>query len=231
MDQEPKDLLNIDDVDQLTINLVNGFIKNAQKLFVSYNDPYFNIPELVNKICISYCKTAEKFVLCGDGVTISGKNDSKIATVKNMAGWSCGYGAVEIDASTNLNKLYSWTFDRFGTWILIGITSKKNILNNFIANEKSGYHYMLHFGVKIMYHYYGNIDNTTTFEEIWTKKVQTKNTFRMELNLKDKCLRYIINDKVVAEKNIYTKTTYNMAVCISGDQRYLRLIDYKEKNL
>ena len=55
----PKQLM--DSCDDRTRNIVNGYIRESQKLFHCHSNPYYIIPELINYICLSFYWIAFKF--------------------------------------------------------------------------------------------------------------------------------------------------------------------------
>ena len=100
---------NMEDIDQNTLDLVNGFIKKSQILLPHKLNTFYIIPKLVLFTILSYYHEMEYFDknLCGPIFKITNENKT-INNINNTDyGYKTCYGAKII--SSMLNKTYIWT--------------------------------------------------------------------------------------------------------------------------
>lgn len=110
VDENLVDWFNLDDVDANTVDCVNGYIREAQQLFadVEHQQEYYNIPTLVNYICMKYCAVLEKFTVCGDAGQIQGKQRNILQST--FAKWCSAFGNVPLKFDNAAPMLYEWKF-------------------------------------------------------------------------------------------------------------------------
>lgn len=141
--------------DKRTKCIIFGFCRNVDTLLHSIhdNDPFYNIPELVILLIISYFFIADYFDVPGINSILS---EDKYSIIKDKHdGWSgtC-YGSTLIPSTTR-NTIYKWYLNMVSIprrHIMIGIASKA-LPNKAVweTSKKDGYHY-----------YYWSHDGTTS---------------------------------------------------------------------
>ena len=132
---------NIDVKDR---DLINGYIReNEKNVFQDQKDnPYYNIPGLINYLCLSFWYDLNEFDpnLCGKTMEIS--EDCKLVSAINEEFSSC-FGKKVIE-STNNNATYIWKFQNVSTlkerdeFINIGIC------NVNIIDINTAFHWLEH---------------------------------------------------------------------------------------
>ena len=126
-------------IDQRTKDIVNGYIKTVNKsLFVSTDNPYYNIPSGVLLICLIYYFDPEYFEKLGNDIKVS--MDKKISTHTSDGAWTNNsFGHQWINSQSN--DIIKWTFkilQCYGHSISIGISSVDNDTKRpFYFNERS----------------------------------------------------------------------------------------------
>ena len=93
----------IKNVDKRTLFTVSGFIRKCQKL-LPHDNVYYNIPSLVEHICISFYWIAEYFTIHTENILLTdNKNTAK--TVGNSV--TTVYGNIKV---SDPSIIYKWTF-------------------------------------------------------------------------------------------------------------------------
>ena len=217
----------IKNVDQRSMNLINGYIRSSQHLI---KDKI--IPQDVINLCVMYYVIAEFFVACGTSMVISSKafkNDSIIGLVE--AGWNTSYGKVIIDMNNTPNTIYRWMIEINSSKpsIMIGLVAVFNFrltdLQSCISNAIS--HFYGYTGKRC--EYYAWYPATGLFSNSASTKISASKKYEadipqnceiiMELNCKARTLRFIVDetDYGVAFGKVYRKQNYRFGISIGGN--------------
>ena len=218
-------------IDERTKIIVLGYIRLCQKLLSSKNNPYYNIPELINYLCIIYYHHSEYFTKHGQFIQLNQNNDTITRILKVSNTDNSVYGNILIDAAVNLNIIYSWTFKIIESSLMfIGIDSsnKKHIGGDF-SFFNGDYFYAYGGGDGIGNH--GWIYSQITLEEEYGDNLKINDELRMELNTKNSTMRYFINniDQGIAFQDIDfdDNKKYYMAICLTSSSK-VKLIDFNQ---
>ena len=203
-------------VDEKTLLLTNGFIRECQKLLSSKRS-YFNIPQSIIEICILYCSLREEFILFGDKMEVIDNGQ----TIKMNSGdcWNTAFCKIMIDISKNSNMIYEWMLVKKASIVCAGIMSTNNadkITNGTCWDGCSGNK------DKYFYGYHSAGWSMQNGSENWNTKCKFNGIFTIRLNCKEKTLElydgvYDKSLKPVKYDNIEASKVYNLAVCISGN--------------
>ena len=90
------------DVDQRTKDIVIGYIKQCQKLLPFKNNSYYNIPPLIEHVCIYYYWIKEYFTDHGDSIIL---NDDKNIATNTVDSYETVYGNILIKRIDNLYQI------------------------------------------------------------------------------------------------------------------------------
>ena len=216
-------------VTQRTLDIVNGYMKQAQLLLPCKDNSYYNIPELVNVICTDFYKNPEYFAKYDqDALQLDEEKTTIIPKVESFA--TC-YGSINI-VNDNVSKCI-WQFKILSQngIIAIGIDSsnKQYFDQDFhdCGNDQPYYAIELYRDWTILSYTY----NRAIPAYLDTVDDSSKIFIKMELNLKNKTLKYYFGDidGVVAFKNIYfdETTVYHMAVYT--ERSSVKLIDFVQE--
>ena len=133
LSEQMKMLCNVDDV---TKDAVNGFIRNCQSLLPSKR-AYFLIPAMIYKLCLAFYCEIEGFLAehSGEGLQISGLRHHIIT--RTGTGWNTANGKLVIDPMNSKDMVYSWMFrvkrmNHHVAKTCIGITSSYSQLQSYI---------------------------------------------------------------------------------------------------
>ena len=212
-------------IDEKTKFIVSGYIRKCQLLLQSKNNAYYNIPLLVEHICISYYWIAEYFSKYGKGIAI--KMDDSCSTL---------YGNIQID---HYPMIYKWTFKIIQNidQMDIGIADwdgadgdhiddrftescqSYNDPRRFYAMDERGLKISFHDRMYTRYSNHGRIDNGDLI------------TMTLDINLSSSTLSYSINgeDQGIAFRDIEFKNkTYKMAIFMECKQDQIQLVDFKQ---
>ena len=179
-------------VDNKTINIVFGFIRRCQMLLPN-NNPLYNIPSLVEHLCICYYWIREYFTSHGNIITL---NENKNIAISKGDMWDTNtvYGNIDIDDKPKLYiwliKLYSKTYSAY-----FGLDSSNK---QFCNDDFSQYQH--------------------NCSEFYGKTERNENdVIKMELNVLNKTLVFYINDEyqgIVFDNINFKNKTYYFAVCL-----------------
>lgn len=221
-------------VSQITVDIVNGFIKDAQLLLPNEDNPYYNIPELVNHICINFYNNPEYFSKWNERYFAMDKNQTGYSIKTGSAPEGSFYGNVDI-VEDSFSK-YTWKFNiiSFRTLMAIGIdaSNKKYIDKDFHDCGNTNPYYAIEVYREGEFLLYSHHDDEDTFRDeygdIRKNKYIEGSEIIMELDLKKRTLSYYVDDEYlgVAFQDIYFKpdTKYNMTVFVSGVR--VQLMDF-----
>ena len=96
--------VNTKNIDDRIIYAVSGYLRRCQ-LLIPRNNVYYNIPSLVEYLCINYYRITEYFTSHGNYITLN--DDKSIAqTIVNQR--DTVYGNIEINNTKPM--IYKWIF-------------------------------------------------------------------------------------------------------------------------
>eukprot|EP01084_Bolivina_argentea_P070064 127449_1 len=224
-------LTNLQLIDERSTNIVLGFIHNAQKLFSTHKNVYYNIPSLVSFIVAFYYARVEYFTKHGKYLELNDERNI-LSCIKNPLGLgNTAYGNIEIK---NTLMKYMWTFKLIHinekyTFIAIGIDSSDRVYGGkywFDCKNKNPFYAIQIGGCCIQKH-----SHCSKPISDWTDNVLIKkgSKIQMEFNVKTKTLQYYINGKQFKFENIHFNhnTKYFMAVCVNNERRSVQLVDFE----
>ena len=129
-------LQKVKEIDQMSADLVLGYIKNEESLLQLQN-----VPLLVSYRILLFYYLKEYFAKCGKGMEIS--QDKLMIIKRNGAGWiNTTYLNRWIDSESG--KVLRWKFkiekcQQFGGGLCFGVTSNKNLMESQFASSNK-YH-------------------------------------------------------------------------------------------
>ena len=217
--------LKIEDVDQLTKDIVFGFIRECEKLLLN-NDIYI-IPSIIYHICINYYWMKEYFTLFGKHMKL---NDEKniIQNIDNFV--DTAYGNIQID---NKLFLYEWNFKiiKHFAEIAIGIeSSNKHFIDGRFTNKdqnENEFYAMNHDGIR-----YSN----KVREQFASYDISRENggTVKMIVNVKNKTISFVIDNKslgIVFDDINFKTNKYNLAVYIGNQGGEIELVSFTQTSI
>lgn len=203
-------------VDQRTVDIVNGYMRQAQLLLPYHLNTYYNIPPLVNNICLNFYNNPDYFTVCNRGLTL--KNQHKMIDTASINYGTC-YGYVDI---TNVDEdcKYVWTFNVLSyprsCLLAIGIdaSNKAHYSEDFHdCGNKNPY-----YGLELYHHASGELYSLQERGGAYGPQVGDGDVIKMELSMTDKTIKYYINDNdhgVAFSDIIFGEDTiYHMAVYV-----------------
>lgn len=203
--------LNVDEVKEETKIIVSGFIGKCQCLFDSDN-PYYNIPELVTRIIISYFAHIEYFESKSDKLSL---DTTKRRVIKEaIGGYGSAYGHVCIDG--NIDKsIHRWVLeiveDNDICDIYFGIDGSENKQCDFYPGDEID-QYGINDGT---FEYCSDSDDDALEVYGGAPDLKKGDTITMELNCAEKSLNYHVNEQE-------QKCGYNN-ICLQ-DKKYVMTI-------
>ena len=130
-------LQRVKEIDQMSADLVLGYIKNAESLLQLQN-----VPLLVSYRILLFYYLKEYFAKSGKGMEIS--QDKLMIIKRNGAGWiNTTYLKRWIDSESK--KILRWKFkiqkcQLFGGGLCFGVISKKNLMKSQFTRNNKYYH-------------------------------------------------------------------------------------------
>ncbi len=207
-------------IDNKTVNLVNGFVHNTQKL-LPINNAYYTIPESINRmILMFYFIDNNIFDVCNTNKNVINDN-GRIFRLKS-------FGRGYINAGDSNGKK-SGTFAikindmTIGKYVYIGITSD---ISNCTKDQSMG-HYRkgnTYFVYGSKGWGYGKTSRTIGYKDCFAFKGWNKGDItKMVWNEKGELI-YFINDKQIGTINIQTGLTYHPCVGRIADDMELEIV-------
>mmetsp|Transcript_38880 Transcript_38880/g.34442 ORF Transcript_38880/g.34442 Transcript_38880/m.34442 type:complete len:241 (-) Transcript_38880:133-855(-) len=228
----------INNIDERTKDIVNGYTKNVQLILPQRSNPYFNIPSAVYGMITIYYHQTEHFSSHGSYITLNQFKD----TIKHVSSdqASTVYGKVSV-TKQDIGK-HIWKFKiiepNVSAILTIGIdSSSEPILNRkfFTSyNPNTYYGYQCYAnghantGAKVANWKYPFAPERK-YGQIYSDK---QNEIRMELFIDNKGgkLQYYVNneDQGVAFEDIEFDEEQEYKMCISLDEHMtIKLVDYQ----
>ena len=230
----------LDIIDKISINLVFEFIRQCEYEYfgdIRLQNAYYNIPMLVNHLCLFYYYICECFTVHGSAITLN--NQCNTATITSdfdstdqilWGEWQTVYGSIDIKVGSF--SIYKWWFkilelDTKSDDIHIGIdSSNKTQLEVGFYSRDNKYH---------NYAYRSNGDLYKMQDQVACSGLSTgyqcDDIVTMQLDLRRKAIRFWVNEKDQGElfKNIKIKDIiYHLAVCLEGNSS-IQLIKFERK--
>ena len=230
-------------VDYKTAILTSGYIKDilsTSKLLNASGDEII-FPSDIKNIIILFLFQMEKFIKCGESITIS--EHGNILTLKNSNDY-CNtiHGKVDIDFNKYPNAIYKWKFNIEAQQASIGIESDPNRkrINDYCfpssTYDKSRYYYAIGDAGDLEYQdskgSWDSYDSITGKVGKYVDGIHKSDVIEMILNVSKKTMIFHKNGKDlgVAYNDIDNSKTYHMAICLQGDGgnvgEYVELSDF-----
>ena len=232
-------------VDDYTKKIVDGYIHTSQLLLPDKQNAYYIIPPLVGYVIIAYYHNPEYFALFPESVTMNDKKDTiKYVRPKGSNPDISIFGNTKISQKLYANK-FIWTFKisepRSGLSLAIGIdaNSSKNVKKLFDCNGfPDGPYYAYEafcskYSPTARLNYYDMINNKKSqiAYGICYAEVDMENILKMELNTKNKTLRYYVNkaDQGIAIEEVMMDKDKEYTLAISIDSNVtLQLLRFEQ---
>ena len=221
----------IKDVDGYIKNVVNGYIHASQSLLPHEQNAYYIIPPLIYYLVIGYYHNPEYFALFPESITINDDKNKAIHNPQTISGISI-FGNMKISKNMHSNK-FIWTIKisgpSSGLAIAIGIDadSSKNVEKLFDCNKNAdgpfyAYESELFYGSRqTNLNYYTPKEQSISHAEYGVSYAADNedHTLKMELNTKNKTLRYYVNgqDQGVAINDVMLDNNEEYTLAISAD--------------
>ena len=225
---DPRDLFNAKDVKKSTRFSVFGYIRECETMFDTDN-PYYNIPELVCYICISYLAEIEYFTVVSEGIKLDNE-DKRIKKKEDAIGaYVAGYGNVDINMEID-ECIHQWKFRVISSMadiINFGIDySQKQHLNSFVGQEDK------QLGVgdwTFEYNADDGLNGVESYGEV--PEFHVGEVVTMELNCNTYSLDYYVNDDIDSKFGfngvIGGDRIYNMVVSLTYTADTVELLEYQ----
>lgn len=203
-------------IDNKSTKLVFGYIRLTHSCLLSSNR--YELPIGIVHICLFYYHLTEEFDVSKHSDDIDVTIDSAI---NKTSEWNSVYGLVHIDKETFNDNIITWSIrihaknDPVLEIGILEVKERENHSENFFV-AKDGYCYGLY-----VTSYSQILDTHITFEcssklgKIRIEPNSSDNLIRMELNVKNKTIKYYMNgvDFGIAWNDIDFSTKYSL--CIS----------------
>lgn len=212
---------------QRTKDLINGYIRLKSK--------NLNIPIVINYVCLLYYLLKDRFGKHGKALKLSSDTNSKHYNIvkskqtQTFAIWNTAYGDVDIDTNKFKDMIVNWTLKMEGYYGVIGIAP-----SNYSKTEGG---FVFRFANDDTPGIYGWHGNTGCLRSTGLSgggkdcglKFGKGDTIKMELNVKEKVLKFYRNsdNNHVKIDNIDTTKIYRLAIslCWWNEIPKLTLID------
>ena len=226
-------LSHLKNFDEALVLCVSGYTRECKHRLLPNDNPYYNIPDLINFIILYYYHHAEKLRSTSDNVKIL-QNKSIITVLQMQKGDSNIFGSVDIKG--NGDYIYSWSFKIIyhKNCICIGIIDafcENKIPSNKLFVENAVKYVKFYAASGDFIYSHNKRENQCAYGEIWTDN----NIVKMELNTKEMTLRYFKNDQNqgIAFNSIdfSNDTIYHLAISCYHEIEALQLIDFTQKHI
>ena len=176
-------------VPQRTKDCVHGYIHEAQHLF-PIDNPYYNIPSLVVYLCLDYYCPRECFHQIGPKMTTN--EDKNIVMMKKDGDYSYNTAYGQITTDPAMNCIYKWDIKvtNIGSGVLgIGLCNIEHMIDECFMT-----------GNHCVAYWVGGIEGPDMkYTKNTPPKFDTNDTISVEINTKDKILKYYNNNQDVGD--------------------------------
>eukprot|EP01084_Bolivina_argentea_P273289 465481_1 len=227
-------------IDERSKYLAYGYIKNIENTLNSNSQ---NIPIAIKNLCLLYYYETEEFGKHSKTLIISSSRSNKqndiVEVQQNNCSWICVYGKIIIEAKCNPYSIYKWTFKCKNDYIdrcadarapSIGIVSinQNDKPTDIYCFTKRYDHFAWDFASEALRN--NNIEFGSK-QYSASKLFSYGDTIKMEFNIKNKSLRYYLNDEDigVAFDNINTDHEYCLAISLYHDRDQIQLVDFQNE--
>ena len=208
--------------DVKTKDLINGYIRKYQhKLFSHFKNSYYNIPRIVNHICVAYIYEPERWdENCKPDHFIT--SDNTIRNTKDEQG--SAFLTMRINKGINRWKLqcnhvpHSYSWHVIGIWKTRFINPPTNKL--FLTSHKNGYGYVLSGG------YLSNPERAGCSGINYGIKCKDNDIIEMIVNFESLTISFKINDEDFGTAFKIENTEYRAAVRLPTTGSQLTLLSY-----
>lgn len=226
-------------VDEKCKYLASGYIRQFESQFMISNTKHFPID--VKHLCaLFYCYHCDEFDQHHAELQVSSSESDKYNDILSCpigSNWRCAYGKHIIVPSENLNSIYKWTFKFLGTHFMttpsIGIISINGTLPLetycFMTCQNCDYNY---YGYETAWSGLRDLKNKTKGIRYGDgDRVKNNDIIIMELNIKDKTLKYHKNgnDLGVAFKDIDVSCKYKLAISMFTRTQQFQIMDFTKE--
>ena len=193
-------------VDARTKDLISGYMRTFE-----------TSPKEITKLCLAFYVTIEYFSKCGKSIILLTKDKhNDLVSANRPKTWNTAYGDLSIVIRNTPNHVYSWTVSTTQRTIVIGLDSSEySTLDNIWSLSKGIYHcWATNAGLRTNQQDSWNDDACEVYGEPIACYSQL---ITMELNCKERTIRYIWNGKDygVAFRNLDDGLSYRFFVCIN----------------
>ena len=216
-------------IDDTTKDIINGYIRNEQLLLPYEENAYYLIPPLVIHLILLYYFDAEYFNIPYEHKETSKaykvSEDKKTITKTDWSDISI-FGNIVIP-STRSSLIYCWSFKilQLHTNLTFGITSDINdtFKAAFWRNQKSSNYGAMYSGHRV--------SRAIPEASYPIDHVDNNDIIKMVLDLKEKEIRYWVNDKnlgaAYTDIDVGEDIKYKMVIDMMDAQTKIQLIDYQ----
>ena len=209
-------------VDERSEYIVYGFIREVQNLLPSDNNPYFNIPQLANYLCLMYYVINEFWEIIGFHIT---KSDDELTLQKaGYHDWdNTSYGHKTIQSKGNY--IYKWYIKLGTSFLTIGIASNYTDTNDGFQYNTNAYNYCV-------YNADNEISDINNRGKVcgYIEEIVEGDTICIELNTKNGALIFHINGKSqgkIADVEQRIDIQYKLATCLYANTESVKIIGFE----
>lgn len=213
---------NVPKVDVRTELAAFGFVNQIQKSLPTTN-AYFNIPSAIILYVAAYFGNIEEFEIRGRGKFVI-SDDKRTATVTGGESWSSAYGAIQIPSNSNIHCLWKIKLSKLDNAFFVAIASKRDTTQDFQYNSNDPF-YCLYGNTSILESRQLGTDGP--FTDIGAK---TNDIITMELNLKTRKIKWMINDQPCGTRSILendANVSFYLAVSAFTCNDSLTIMEFK----
>ena len=219
--------------DEHTKDIVNGYLRLEQDLLPHTENSYYTIPALVIHLILSFFYNPEYFTIHGSRTKLNEDYDTfKFTKDQGNYGLNTTYGNIEIHKEMYCNN-FIWKFEiisiKTPICVAIGIDSsnKQYSESSFdsIMNDHTFYSYE---SIQSHSQMRGNSGVKFDYGSIYCT---AKTTISMELDMKQKTLRYFVNGEdqgiAINDVNFANDERYSVAISTDNDIK-IKLLQFEQ---
>ena len=192
----------------------------AKDLISGYMRTFKMSPKEITQLCIAFYFTIDYFSTCGKSIILLTKDKhNDLISANRPKTWNTAYGDLSIAIKNTPNHIYSWTISTTTMNIAIGLDSSEYSILDTQWTSSHGIYHCWHTSNGLITNQAESLNNSA-FEKYYKYiNEQYSQLITMELNCKDRTIRYAWNGKDygVAFKNIDDGLNYRFIVCIQSN--------------